>query len=424
MLRAALEDVDLGEGPAFQQFLQPHHHRRAPEAGPRVEHVEIEAEPGFEVRQLEQAFLEQLRIDIAALGHQHDADRSVAFVAHVFEDRQLAVGDQLGDLLDQLGLGHLIRDFRDDQLPLPAAHPLDPGGDVGLVLRLGRVEPAAQAEGAAPRAIGLADRRRTVDHLPAGGEIGAVEVLHQLFVGDGRIVDQRQRCVDDLGDIVAGDAGCHPHRNPACAIGEEVGEQAGEDFGLDLLAVIRRDKVDRAFVQPRHQLQRGLGQARFGVAVGGGVIAIDIAEVPLPFDQRIAQAEILREADHRVIDAGVAMRVILADHIADHASGFLEGIAGVELQLPHRPQQAAVDRLQPVAQVGQRAGGDRRQRIDEVPLGQSGIEGRIDDGVEAVIGFVGGHGIGHAPRLATRAPARERGFHRESDLPQRAASLP
>jgi hypothetical protein len=73
------------------------------------------------------------------------------------------------------------------------------------------------------------------------------------------------------------------------------------------------------------------------------------------------------------------MRVILADDIADNARRFLVGARGIELQLPHRPQQAAVHRLQPVAQIGQRARGDRRQRIDQIALGQRGIERRIDD---------------------------------------------
>jgi hypothetical protein len=53
------------------------------------------------------------------------------------------------------------------------------------------------------------------------------------------------------------------------------------------------------------------------------------------------------------------MRVIFADHVADHAGGFLERVGRVQLQLPHRPQQAAMDRLQPIAQIGERARGDR-----------------------------------------------------------------
>ena len=230
------------------------------------------------------------------------------------------------------------------------------------------------------------------------------------------VVDQLQRRVDDLRDIVAGDRGRHAHRDPARAIGEQIGEQAGEDFRLDFLAIISRQEIDRAFIEAGHQFQRGLGQARFGVAIGCGVIAIDIAEIALPLDQRIAQREILREADHRVIDGCVAMGVILADHVADDAGALLEGAGRIELQLPHRPQEAAVDRLQPVAKIGQRAGGDRRECIDEIALGQRGIEGRIDDSVKAIVRCLSGRSFGHGLRLATLSGARERGFHRVEAL--------
>ena len=69
---------------------------------------------------------------------------------------------------------------------------------------------------------------------------------------------------------------------------------------------------------------RDLGEARLGVAHGGGVIAVDIAEIALPVDQRIALREILREPHQRVIDRLVAVRMELADHVADHARAFLE----------------------------------------------------------------------------------------------------
>src|SRR3546814_1507055 len=79
------------------------------------------------------------RSDIAALGHQHDAQILGALVAHILQDRQLLVGDQLRDRLDQLALGDPIGNFADDELPgaarllfdsrgFPAAVALSPGG--------------------------------------------------------------------------------------------------------------------------------------------------------------------------------------------------------------------------------------------------------------------------------------------------------
>ncbi len=255
------------------------------------------------------------------------------------------------------------------------------------------MEPGADAETAATGRIGLREHLGTVDHQPAGGEVRPVEQLHQPRVFDMRIVDQQERGIDHLGDIVAGDVGRHPDRDPARAIGEQIGEQAWKDFRLLLLAIVGGDEIDRALVEAFHQPHRGTGHPRFGVAIGGGVIAVDIAEIALPLDQRVAQREILRETDHGIVNAGIAVRMILADDVADHAGALLEGVGGVELQLAHRPQQPAVDRLQPVAQIRQRTRGDGRQRIDQIALGQRGIEGRIDNRVDRIGN--GGVCLGH-----------------------------
>ena len=119
---------------------------------------------------------------------------------------------------------------------------------------------------------------------------------------------------------------------------------------------------------PSSSSRRHLGHARFGVAHGGGVIAVDVAEIALAVDQRVAQGEILREAHQRVVDRLVAMRMELAHHVADDAGAFGEALVGIEPQQPHGVQDAAVHRLQPVAHVGQRAVHDRRQRIGEIAL--------------------------------------------------------
>ena len=89
------------------------------------------------------------------------------------------------------------------------------------------------------------------------------------------------------------DGGGHANRDAGRAVDQQVGEQAGEDLGLFLLAVVGRDEIDRAFVQARHQLDRGLGEAGFGVAIGSSVIAVDIAEIALPIHelQAFARAE-------------------------------------------------------------------------------------------------------------------------------------
>ncbi len=210
------------------------------------------------------------------------------------------------------------------------------------------------------------------------------------------------RGVDQLGDIVRRDRGRHADRDPARAVGQQVREQPGENLGLFFLAIVGRAKLDRAVVEAGHQLHRDGRQPGLGVAIGRGVIAVDIAEIPLPVDERVAEREILREADHRVIDALVAVRVIFADHVADDARRLLVGAGRIEPKQAHRPQQPPVDRLQPVADVGQRARGDRRQRIDEIAFGKRGIERGFDDRRE--------FGISHGRCLASLSRASRGGW--------------
>src|SRR2546425_1199685 len=80
----------------------------------------------------------------------------------------------------------------------------------------------------------------------------------------------------------------------------------------------------------------------------------------------------------------VAMPMVFADRGADHARAFLVRSAGIEAQQPHRPEQPAVDRLQPVADVGERASGDGGERVDEITLGQGFVERGVDDLVEFI----------------------------------------
>ena len=70
------------------------------------------------------------------------------------------------------------------------------------------------------------------------------------------------------------------------------------------------------------------------------------------------------------------MRVELADYVADDAGAFLIARRGIEPQLLHRVQDAAMHRLQPIAHIRQRARHDRRQRVGEIALAE-GV-GEID----------------------------------------------
>ena len=177
-----------------------------------------------------------------------------------------------------------------------------------------------------------------------------------------------QRGIAKLGDVVRRNRGRHADRDALGAIGKQIGKPAGQHNRLFRLAVVIGAKFDPVLINAVEQKPRHLGHSRFGVAVGSGIIAVDIAEIALAIDQRVARGEILREADHGVVDRLVAMGMERTHDVADDLGGFLERRAGIEPQQPHAVEDTAMHRLQAVAGIRQRAMHDGRKRVGEVTL--------------------------------------------------------
>ena len=121
--------------------------------------------------------------------------------------------------------------------------------------------------------------------------------------------------------------------------------------------------IDGVLVDVLQHRHGDAGEPRLGVPVGRGGVAVHRAEVALAVDQRIAQREVLHHAHQRVVHRRVAVRMVLAEHVADDRRRLLVRAARHQAELVHRVQDAAVDRLEPVAHVGQRAGDDDAHRV-------------------------------------------------------------
>ena len=209
-------------------------------------------------------------------------------------------------------------------------------------------------------------RAGAADDDPAGREIRRRHVLHQLFDGDRAIVEIGAAGVDDLAQIVRRDVGRHADRDPLGAVDQQVREAGRQHLGLALGLVVIGLKVDGVVVEVVEQRIGDAREPRLGVAVGRRRIAVHRAEIALAVDQRQAHREILRHPHHRVVDRQLAMRMVFADHVADDARRF--AVAAVPLVAVdlHRIEDAAVDRLQPVADIGQGARHDHAHRVIEV----------------------------------------------------------
>jgi hypothetical protein len=294
--------------------------------------------------------------DHAALELDHQAHAlAVGLVAQVGDLGDLLVVDELGDLADQAAVAallHLEGQLGDDDRLLALADLLGVGA---------RAHPHATAAGL----VGLADAAVAEDHA-AGREVRALHVLQQPVGIDVGIVDVGDGRRDRLAEVVRRDVRGHADGDAARPVDEQVREARRQDRRLRKRAVVVRDEVDGVGVEVAQHLPRERGHARLGVAHGRGGIVVDRAEVALPVDERGAHREVLREADQRVVDRRVAVRVVLAHHVADDAGALRVGPVRLQPRLVHRVQDAAVDRLQSIADVGQRAPDDDRHRVVQI----------------------------------------------------------
>ena len=143
------------------------------------------------------------------------------------------------------------------------------------------------------------------------------------------------------------------------------------------------------------------------------IIAVDIAEIAMAVDQRVALGKILGKSHQRVVDRLVTMRVELADHVADDARAFLAGRAGVEAKQAHGVEEPPMHGLEPVPRVGKRAIHDRRERIGEVAL----LQRRPQRNVVNLGGIGGNQYVAHKGWLTRRESGNNSGSDRNRLVP-------
>ena len=335
----------------------------------------------------------------AHLGHDPDPVL-VRLVAKLGDAFDLAGADELGDLLDEPRLVDLVGDLGEHHprplVPLPLLH-------VGL---------RPEVDAPAPGVVRLADPGRAVDG-GAGREIGAGQVLHQPVNADVGVVQVGDAGLEHLAGVVGGHVGRHAHRDPGRAVHEEVRDAGRQDHRLVFGAVVVRNEVDRLLVEVREQLVGNACHPDLGVAHRGRRIAVHGAEVALAVDEHLAHRERLGHPHDRVVDRGLAVGVVLADDVADHAGGLLVRPVPVGAELVHRVENAPVHRLQAVPHVRQGTPHDDAHRVIEVGLPELLLDVYVAD-------FLGKFSHGSRTRRRGLELGKRRGGRAESPHPQGA----
>ena len=172
-------------------------------------------------------------------------------------------------------------------------------------------------------------------------------------VGRGiRVVDQVDRGVHHLSQVVGGDVGGHAYGDALAPVDQQVREPGWEDFRFGELARVVVGEVHRVLVDPCQQLQSDGIEAAFGVPGGGRCVVRRVPEVALRVDHWMAETEVLGHTHQGVVDGLVAVRVVLAHDLAGHPGALHGRPVGPGPQVVHPPEDSTVDGLQAVAGVG------------------------------------------------------------------------
>ncbi len=333
-----------------QQGLEPERARRAADQADDV---------GAE-RRLQRRVLVELREhdlgQLAALQLDPDPHAvAVGLVGDVADAGDDLLVHELGDLREHAvvaALAHLVRQLRDDDRVVAALLRLD-------------VRDGPHADAAAAGLVGVADALQAHDQR-AGREIGALDVLHQALGRDLGIVDQRDRAGDDLAQVVRRDVRRHADGDAGRAVREQIREARRHDRRHQVLLVVVGLEVDDVLVEVAQHLDGDRRQAALRVAHGRGGVAVDVAEVALRINQRVARRERLSQAHERVVDRGVAMGMVLAHAITDDPGALHVRPVRLQAEVLHRVEDAPVDGLEAVADIGQSAPDDHAHRVIHV----------------------------------------------------------
>ena len=227
------------------------------------------------------------------------------------------------------------------------------------------MNPSTHHDGTAAGLICAVDARAPQNDAP-GREIGPRDDLHQLRQFDRRIVDHRDTRIDDFRQVVRRNVGRHADGDAARTVDQQVREAGGQHLGFAARSVVGILEIDGLLVDVLQKLVRHLGQARFGVTHGGWRIAVDRAEIALPVDERHAHRPVLRHADQRIIDRGIAVRVVFTHHVGDGARGFHIFAVPMITALVRSVENAPMNGFEAIANIRQRPADDDAHRVIEI----------------------------------------------------------
>ncbi len=200
----------------------------------------------------------------------------------------------------------------------------------------------------------------------SGPLMRAMHGLEDLLLRRFGVAEHPLHGVVDLAQVVRRDVGRHADGDARRAVDQQVREPCRQHDRLGVLVVVVRLEVDGVLVDVADHLHGQRVHLAFGVPHGGGAVVARRSEVALAVHQLVPHHPALRQPDEGVVNRRVTVRVILAHDVTDDAGALVPAAVGAVAAVEHRVQDAAVHRLEAVADVGQGPAHDDAHRVVEV----------------------------------------------------------
>ena len=210
---------------------------------------------------------------------------------------------------------------------------------------------AAQDDTSPTRLKRLAHTFVAVDDA-GGREIRSLDILHQSGRVDVAVVDISDDAVNAFAEVMRRHVGGHTYGDAVAAVYQQSGDlrrQHGRLLGRIVKSIL---EVDGVLVEVIEHLFGDLLQTRLGVTHGSGAVTVHRTKVTLRVHQGIAQRPPLGHTRQRVIDGGVAVRVVITHHFTHNLGGFTVGASRSDAHGLHAIQHTALHGLKAIAHIG------------------------------------------------------------------------
>jgi len=197
----------------------------------------------------------------------------------------------------------------------------------------------------------------------SGRKVRPVHDGHDVVDAQIGIVQIQTAGINDLAQIVGRDVGCHANRDTAGPIDQQVRVLGRQNHRLIDAFIVVGLEIDGFPVDILDQRMGGLGHACFGVTHGRGTIPVHGAEIALSVDQLQTHGEVLRHPNHRVINRGVTMGMVLTHDLAHDTGGFSIGPVVLKSGLFHRVKNTTMHGFEAVPHIRQRTGNNHAHGV-------------------------------------------------------------